>query len=378
MGHPTSLAGDIIQTCSAWLPCAQSGQDEYQPDSFLLQQPLDILDSVFDILLPDSSIALALTCKALFQRYFANAEKRLRSSSSEEKRAVQLLLEKDIGHLQLFCHDCRIFHHFADDNRQELCRESAFVPHLDGYKLYSNTARLVMNRHLLGSPRGLPIESLDANIKAYSRKDDLTANLMWLQTWTAKIVDGELFLCATHVLDQQAQPGRMTAASLRAGFDSEVYQICTHQNLQVLSRRRKSPLDLQYGALDRDLFEPCQDVLQACNKCLTDSLTTIEWREVEAARSDSDSDAEPREDEAAGFWKITITAYHQLGNCGSDYDWKWLAADLFSHVTINMRGLMDEYMRQLPTHPPGSVQRAWERGQLPFWTRSTAKLAEQP
>lgn len=53
-------------------------------------------------------------------------------------------------------------------------------------------------------------------------------------------------------------------------------------------------------------------------------------------------------------WRLTITAYHQLGRCRDIDDWMWTA---FTRYPLGSR------LRRracIATHPPGVVRQAWE------------------
>lgn len=76
-------------------------------------------------------------------------------------------------------------------------------------------ARLVMNRHWLGAPRGLPLDCLGAKYVKIGLNSDLCT---WTQTWRARIIDNALFLSSFHTFSQLAV-GHAFAARFRKGFD---------------------------------------------------------------------------------------------------------------------------------------------------------------
>lgn len=53
-----------------------------------------------------------------------------------------------------------------------------------------------MNRHLYGSPNGLPLESLERP----TLLDSWNGGPFWRETPSSRIIDDELFLCITHTL----------------------------------------------------------------------------------------------------------------------------------------------------------------------------------
>lgn len=73
---------------------------KYQLQSLLIQQPTDILDLIFEVLEPDSTALLSLTCNGLYLRYFEQALTNLGSASQEQNHTFQLLWERDVGHRQ--------------------------------------------------------------------------------------------------------------------------------------------------------------------------------------------------------------------------------------------------------------------------------------
>lgn len=355
----------------------------YQHGSTLMAQPTDILDDIFEIADPDTRIAFALSCKGLYDRFFAAALASLQSAEREYKLAVQLLWEKDIGHKQYYCPACRDFRSFDTNWRagrvaqpQDLIRSGfhrsrrqprqpcpstfdlGFDPLcLTGYSLNFNIARLVMNRHLLGRPRGLPLSCLEA---------DLIINgpnfpLVWDQTWRAKIIEDELYLCVTHVLSQTAQD--MSGKVMRGHLKQQHYGLCKHVDTRLGSYCSVLPLEeiSEDVHTEKDMFVPCQDVLGACEFCLTDFRTSIQWCEEERVIRSGPRKGKIQTREG---WKITITVYHQMGQCRSMYDWKWLAATGNGHtwVSITRRGIAREYAQGLANSPFGAVQKRWEQG----------------
>lgn len=72
--------------------------------------------------------------------------------------------------------------------------QSYEVPVSHPYELNYLYGRLVINRHLHGSPNGVPLENLERPTLLNSWGD----GPLWLETPFPRIIDDELFLCITH------------------------------------------------------------------------------------------------------------------------------------------------------------------------------------
>lgn len=144
-----------------------------------------------------------------------------------------------------------------------------------------------MNRHLYGSPKGLPLENLDRS----SLVDSWGDGPLWLETPFPRIIDHELFLCITHSISGEA-------ATLRGAIDEGRHGICMHIATDPVDLWRTHRRDVYRMP---ELFEPeaskahrpppfeeCRDVPGSCTVCLTDYITTIELAEVrEITRSET-------------------------------------------------------------------------------------------
>lgn len=88
---------------------------------------------------------------------------------------------------------------------------------------------------------------------------------------------------------------------------------------------------------DADGFVECVDELGSCGICLTDYAVSIR--------------------RCSGGWDICIVAYHNVGGCRSQNDWKW--ARFTEHVPLRfgsserIRGKED---------PDGAVKKVWDEG----------------
>lgn len=211
------------------------------PPAFrLLDLPLELLHCIFDHLDPGDSVTLALSCKSLYGCFFQTALGRMRDPSTTvlQLQALHLLMEKDCGNRFFYCPACQTFHSFcphwratqdyniigrshdvgiAYDPAKPLtfrpnagCTSSANEHYQGPYHL----ARLVMNNHLLGPSRGLPLRCLE--VEDIRMRADLNP-FTWSQSWRAKIISNELFLSGLHRFSQTFV-GDEAARRFKEGF----------------------------------------------------------------------------------------------------------------------------------------------------------------
>lgn len=152
-----------------------------------------------------------------------------------------------------------------------------------------------MNRYLYGPPKGLPLESFAQPAWA---PGSLDRGLLWLQTPSARIVQGELLIRFSHTLE-----GR--ASILRHAIDQGEYCICRHVATDSFKPSRTSqgrpfmidlmehrmpelrkPEEGNHGTEPDEslLFRPCRGLSRSCTKCSTDYTMTIERAEVREVR----------------------------------------------------------------------------------------------
>jgi hypothetical protein len=319
-----------------------------------LQLPADlVLYLCREHLRPSSSAALSLTCKSLFSLVFAGTRPGLNSGTTQ-RRDLQLLLEKDLGHAWWYCHTCTLLHPISawgppaagnkpwwDDPSDR--RHDSRVLSGSGFSIGYRSVRLAMNRHFLGAPNGLPLRYFD--VQGIS----LLGPLRWYEKWTARILQGELFLSARRTMCGSA----WTDEALRAALDHEGsrYDICGHVSMSGpwsasnVTALHCAGASASVTARTPVFLVPCRDLVEACGRCLTDYTTTVERR----VKSDKEQTAE--------YWFITITSYHRLGSGRSPWDAKWQAfGGRPSISTIRLR-------RDMETHPPGAVKAAWDEGE---------------
>ena len=289
---------------------------------------------------PGSALALSLTCKDLFCLVSARAKMRLNGSSRE---AFLLLLEKDVGCNWYYCHTCAVLHRFSSaagpalrdfnwrSDENDCRRHDPLYLAGSGLRISYQHVRLVMNRHFLGPPNGLPLDIFQLENTSFGC-------IRWKEQWSARILEDELFLSATRTL-HWSYVGADEA--LRNALDRNTYAICGHVEMSEFARLSIKALHPTTG-----LVVPCRDVVESCNKCLTDYDTTVERRWVK--------DGWRKETRAC--WYITVTSYHRLGGGRSPSDAKWHA--------FAARGFRDLYTisRNMARYPRGSVREMWKNG----------------
>lgn len=75
-----------------------------------LDLPLDVLHCIFDHIEPGGdAVAYTISCKTLYDNYFAKALKQLRVATPIQKQAVHLMLEKERPDT-FYCHSCDALH----------------------------------------------------------------------------------------------------------------------------------------------------------------------------------------------------------------------------------------------------------------------------
>ncbi|KAK3988886.1 hypothetical protein QBC44DRAFT_328412 [Cladorrhinum sp. PSN332] len=188
-----------------------------------------------------------------------------------------------------------------------------------------------MNRHFLGPPNGLPLDRFQVENTSFGY-------LRWREKWSARILQDELFISATRTLCWN----HGTDEELRDAIDRDYYAVCRHVDMAKGARLSINALHPTTG-----LFVLCRDVVESCDKCLTDYDTTVERRWIK----------DGRQKRTRACWFITVTSYHRLGGGRSPSDVKWRA--------FAARGLWDLYKisRDMTRYPRGAVREMWKEGE---------------
>ncbi|KAL2189262.1 hypothetical protein L209DRAFT_271446 [Thermothelomyces heterothallicus CBS 203.75] len=320
-----------------------AGRHKARPPSLILQYPADIIVYLCrEHLQPESALALSLTCKSLFDLLFSKAKTRL---NDLDREAFLLLLEKDVGHNRYYCHTCSVLHRFWSSEhtsrtfRYELwkktCRDECAEFCGTNFAVLYRHVRLVMNRHFLGPPNGLPLDKFEVR--------DSSSCGRWRERWSAKILKDELFLSGTRTLSWL----HGTDQALRDNLDNCMYSICTHVHTDKSAMLTVSALHTDSPSTG--LIVPCRDAIGSCNQCLTDYDTTVERRSTEIKYGERKLVTE--------YWFITITSYHQLGNGRAPFDLKWQA--------FEGRGSWVSWRpsRDMTQYPQGAVREAWKESE---------------
>jgi len=137
----------------------------------------------------------------------------------------------------------------------------------------------------------------------------------WVQTWSARVAGGELFLCSTSTIAHCFGH----ALRLRRAVDRVDFFICPHlytcaaARCESAGRRRvkglepRGPEQTHNGGFRPGSYH------DSCEWCLTDCSTVIEWN------------AGGKWPWMCAGWVITIASRHNLGSCRSPDDKKWRA-----------------------------------------------------
>lgn len=247
----------------------------------LLQLPVDVLAYLCRRhLSPTSAVALALTCKALYQLRSTLAVLPLEDC---DVGLLCQLLERDAAHKYYYCIVCRILHpfwpsegptfeHSAPNLPERHCYRYRWSLRGSGFILGLRHLRLAMNRHLFGSCSGISLERFRLTNFSLSRP-------CWHERWSAKIIDGDLFLSSTRTLRCNLRPHELHRAVAQSSYD-----LCTHE-----------PLHMYLSPSDR------RDVLGHCKLCFTDFTVTAE-RGGPAIQSGT----------ADEYWDWTVVTYHRF------------------------------------------------------------------
>ncbi|KAI0842555.1 hypothetical protein F5Y06DRAFT_284680 [Hypoxylon sp. FL0890] len=313
-----------------------------------LELPLDLVLTIsMDFLEPASALALSLACKDLSNVLLARS---LRRMKRDDRKDFLLLLEKDMNRQRptYYCDDCVRLHYFnpardrpgihlyGDGRLYRDCRRNCVHLPGTGFSFPYHHARLITNQYLYGTPD----PSFLANFLI--PRGRLQHPPRWTQTWSAKVISGELFLSATHTFCFGG-----TEEKFRDILDENEYRICKHIGTRKTFTGVWAHWQLfqkTWGLLPRDTprnfcppwdprrvinsfrlegttripsgsrrLKPCQAEPGSCDFCATDYTTTLQRRFVEGTQF------RRRE------WVLTIVTYHLLGDCRSPSGDKWEA-----------------------------------------------------
>lgn len=344
-----------------------------QAQSLLLQLPVELLLEIADWLPSASAVSLALTCTSLFGPIFPR--NRLQGDQLED---LLRLLERDLSKQRFFCQPCQTLHRFSpqlgpgyQDKFNSPCKRKARVH--DTFYVHFHLARLAMNKHLLGG--GISLEQLAGSLNDSACR----ARGNWKVNFTARVIQDELFLSVSHMLSLTGM-----AADNRKALQRHDHGICHHLATHpprtswvnsgmtwgqwveagYSDSKPQRIMIPELGPKNFHSLREYQGVLGSCYTCLTDYCCTTRRRGFNDVNEPTKLDGfyfgphihtEPTKES----WDIVIIAYHQLGPCRSQFDWKWLTYATRLPVSrqddINIQRLGEN-----GPYAPGSVRARWD------------------
>ncbi|KAK4125832.1 hypothetical protein N657DRAFT_632033 [Parathielavia appendiculata] len=255
----------------------------------LLQLPSDLLTYIVrEHLPPVPAVALSLTCKDAFKLLLPLFETKgwLPFSDSQTKAEFCELLERDVGDKYYFCPICRTLHPFsptdgpassdwASPNTPD-CRRCRWTLGASGFTMGLHHVRLALNRQLFGPASGISLDRFQLEHYMTSQ----TAFQCFHEKWSAKIIDGDLFLGSVRTTSWDIPYNKFLNNLWNLG-----YKLCEHTLLYYLPTTRPR------GNVGSSI-EECKDLLGHCRQCFTDWTITAAF-------------IEPR-------WHLTIHTYHRF------------------------------------------------------------------
>lgn len=348
--------------------------------------PLDLFFMIRDELLiedPDAVCCLALTCKQLFGA-LVRPDGRLPRVAGHSRTFLLSLLERELGREFYLCHQCAKLHRCfrswgpTRPGRVQKCVTRAYqyptarpvrIDRLFEYALGFHHVRLVMMNHFYGDAKGIPLRNLEkvVTVPGYCLYDKpkTPACGAWRQEWSAQIISHELFLRADHTLEACDEE------QLRQALDVAPchYDICNHVSMYSENTARgRAPWSVWHltrlALLPNKPLLPCQDVRGSCRWCLTDYTLALERPEAEEPASKESANS-------GAVRRISISAYHHVGDGVSPEDPKWRA---FAGETAKL-------LRDPRVCPPDWVRETWNTAgvgrSLPGRPFSDMKVVEE-
>ncbi|KAK0666965.1 hypothetical protein QBC41DRAFT_229415 [Cercophora samala] len=320
-----------------------------------LQLPVELVDAILHHLSSESVICLALTCRALFVRYFP------RPAHLTDKAKTTLLqyLERDHPRLY-FCHDCTRLHRWRLAHIEEGiwvysgpcfnklgfgCYGVSSGVATYGMNLTYALARIVMNRHLYGSACGPSAKSLAVT---NSLQHDFYGTRI-TRSWNAKIINDSLYLHGRVVFQMLGREGDL----------GKLRELFVFLNSHLVCPHVQPPPGYAYGSLpliselcwdgdSLDAVEPESGGIRSCRVCFTDYRVDVELRERPRL---SCGICWPRGE----TWAVEINRWHKLGGCRSPYDLEWYS---FANWYLGQR----DVQRQ-DVCGAGMIRREWMGGE---------------
>lgn len=358
-----------------------------------MQLPEDTIYLIQRDLGPVAKIAFSLACKGLYDNYFAGARhaRAIAGTTMQEKREIIFLLEKDVSDRQFFCVYCRCFRNFerrckerlgacsfetyhnmspagpGPASQQDSCPSLRLAINDDrGPQITFPLGRLVMNRYAFGNHGGLPLSCLEVTDLPVRALGEGEYTFVWKQTWRARIIEEELYLHCTHVLDQ-AQQGNLESAFLRHGLEkASKYNFCKHRQT---GNTINNPALIVNGMphnphlTEDDYFNPHPEIGFGCSECLMDHTASITWR----PHPKRDANGKIcKGSSGKGSWVFRVDTYHQLGNFRRKDDFTFKVACLKNlRIQPSIRLEHGQHWRELDSIRNGSIWRRWHGPKAP-------------
>ncbi|KFA74788.1 hypothetical protein S40288_11156 [Stachybotrys chartarum IBT 40288] len=283
---------------------------------------------------PVDRIALALTCKPLYNMLFY----------SNPKAAIGTYFQDDLKELLemqysdcFFCRTCGLLHGLDRDPsvaykavcKRECSRLWQFpdVPTAE-YTLKYHAAHLVMLRHRLGSSFGFPLTVLEEDIRMPGTSD----GIVFHRKASARIDNNELLVSVayafSHNSDDFQELRRFLTEDLHlrpcehVEMGSELCFTTTYHATEFCASFLKEPMDSYAGTI------------KSCANCHTDYVVHVKWQGMSQG------------------WSIEVATYHNFGKCQSPFDDDWYYMTACPGNSLQRVLMLDK---------SGSVIRRWYR-----------------
>ncbi len=320
--------------------------------------PPELIAHILSYLPPESVVSFALTCRRFYQ-YMPSPPPIL--LSQQARRALLGWLERE-NPRQYYCHPCNDLHTWerVPDGHHRLaqydrhCTNNRGNPRYNLVQLTVNhspypityaLARLVMNRHLYGELHGPPLTTL-----THEAKHPGENRIMSTHSWTARIINDELYLKATTLLYHHTGRARTLRQHLDDTRSTALREcVCRHIKLPSVTNRPVLPgsgpcrilgLDEHQQPQPPALFVAATGTLKSCRHCFTDYRVDIRW-----LPPDGGSIGGPK------GWVVGVTRWYRIGACRSPQDPKW-----HNFVTGDALWILESRLRSCEA---GMVYRDW-------------------
>lgn len=305
-----------------------------QTDCTLNSCPPELIILILSHLPPESTLAFALTCRALFIQYFPRSPQ----LSAPTKTALLQLIERDYPNL-LFCFNCIRLHrwrmklfskygntpcHMPCTNPRELptWRYSLMnraVPDL-GYNLTYSLAWLVTNRHLYGPGHGPPLKDLTITEPKRSQRFLYVPTERYCR---AKIINNSLYLHGKRVI-WSPKPRVIRSAKKNSVLEDWDFRHLLKRYRNNLVWCHINPPEL---ALDRSWLSHNYETsggINSCPICFTDYQIKVVYTPFTQLTVDPGSKTNQEMQWQLGkSWVVEITRWQKLGECRSPQDLEW-------------------------------------------------------